>query len=414
MDIGNIKEVCAKAAAWLLQRRLCVAACAISFVCGLLCYVIFHSCPQTEEQTAERVFVDTLFADGSHYEGWIRRGEKDGDGILVTTDSIVYEGQWKQDRLCLGTKTTKTFVYHGRFNDEGQFDGYGVIEYTERFCDNMCDDGRKPNSVIRKYAGMWKKDVKEGLGKAEMYDGTLCYGHFAKGVFKPNRAQKFSHGDRVFGIDLSHHQKDIDWAKLAIYCDNDGVSYYSEPRSRSFMQPVMFAYVKATEGSTFVDDKYEEYMHEAKNHDIARGSYHFYSLMSSPESQAQHFLNTALQWQRGDMPPMLDVEYNDQDKPMIPATYSEDILKWLDIVEKSMGCKPIIYTRENIKNLYMADSRFSRYDFWIARYQKAPVDESWLIWQRSGSGFVRGCDDDVDIDEFKGDYNAFKRYLERI
>lgn len=399
---------------WIVSHRWGVTGCAVSFACGLLCYMMLHHCAEPEPLSSERVRVDTLFADGSHYEGWMRRGEKDGDGTLVTPDSVVWEGRWLQDRFCEGVKTAKTYTYRGHFNEEGQFDGFGVIEYSQAFCDNMCRDGKEAKDVVRRYAGMWVKDMKEGQGKAVMHDGTFCYGRFAEGVFKPNKALKFKYGERVFGIDVSHHQGEINWDKLAIYCDKDGVTYYSEPRSRTLTQPVMFAYVKATQGNTFKDARYEEYMREAKNHDIARGSYHFYTLKSSPESQAEHFLNTAMLWQRGDMPPMLDVEFNDSERGDIPPTYSEDILTWLEMVEESMGCRPIIYTRENIKNVYMKDSRFAKYDFWIARYQKRPVDENWLIWQRSGSGFVRGCDADVDIDEFKGDYEAFVRYLERI
>src|SRR5690625_8004605 len=51
--------------------------------------------------------------------------------------------------------------------------------------------------------------------------------------------------DEVMGIDVSSHQRDIDWQQVAA----DGYS---------------FAYLKATEGSNFTDDRFQEKWDGAK------------------------------------------------------------------------------------------------------------------------------------------------------
>lgn len=78
-----------------------------------------------------------------------------------------------------------------------------------------------------------------------------------------------------------------------------------------------------------------------------------------------------------------------------------------------MRIRPIIYTRENIRNKYLNDSRLKKYDFWIARYRDSgPSNFDWHFWQLSEEGVLNGYTDGrIDIDLFKGDYTAFKKYL---
>src|ERR1700759_1840135 len=70
------------------------------------------------------------------------------------------------------------------------------------------------------------------------------------------------------GIDVSHHQGHIAWAKL--------------PR-----QGVDFAYIKATEGSDHVDRRFKANWHAAHRAGIHRGAYHFFRLGGSGRAQAR-------------------------------------------------------------------------------------------------------------------------------
>ena len=73
------------------------------------------------------------------------------------------------------------------------------------------------------------------------------------------RPVKNIHAQYREGIDVSHYQGDIDWN---IVVKNANISY---------------AYLKATEGATLVDDTYEKNLREAKNAGLLVGSYHFLS-----------------------------------------------------------------------------------------------------------------------------------------
>ena len=76
----------------------------------------------------------------------------------------------------------------------------------------------------------------------------------------PNRmiAQSYEH----HGIDVSHYQGDIDWASIE-------------------KQGIDFAYIKATEGSSYVDEYYETNRNKAEEAGMRIGFYHFFSFESS-------------------------------------------------------------------------------------------------------------------------------------
>ena len=77
------------------------------------------------------------------------------------------------------------------------------------------------------------------------------------------------------GIDISHHQGHIAWAKL--------------PR-----QGVDFAYIKATEGSDHVDRRFSRNWHASHRAGIHRGAYHFFRLCGSGRAQAANFVRTGM------------------------------------------------------------------------------------------------------------------------
>lgn len=60
----------------------------------------------------------------------------------------------------------------------------------------------------------------------------------------------------VFGIDISHHQGEIDWAKVKEWNGHK----------------INFVYIKATEGSTHLDKKYLHNIKEAKKQGFLVGS----------------------------------------------------------------------------------------------------------------------------------------------
>lgn len=72
---------------------------------------------------------------------------------------------------------------------------------------------------------------------------------------------------------MSHYQGGIDWEDIE-------------------KQGVEFAYIKATEGSSYVDECYESNRKKAEETGIHIGFYHFFSFESPGITQAEHYIGT--------------------------------------------------------------------------------------------------------------------------
>ena len=91
-----------------------------------------------------------IMADGSRYDGSIIKGTKTrhGFGRLTTADSTVYEGNWRNDKLPYGQRTSLSSIYRGRFDKDLNNEGFGIIEYSDAFINGKKKQG-KPK--IRNY-----------------------------------------------------------------------------------------------------------------------------------------------------------------------------------------------------------------------------------------------------------------------
>lgn len=106
---------------------------------------------------------------------------------------------------------------------------------------------------------------------------------------KININQCLVEADAAKGIDVSHYQGNIDWSVIR----DQGVS---------------FTFIKATEGSAYIDECFAYNWEEAKKAGIAAGAYHFFSFDSPAESQAQLYIETVGDLS-GRLVPVIDVEY---------------------------------------------------------------------------------------------------------
>lgn len=196
-------------------------------------------------------------------------------------------------------------------------------------------------------------------------------------------------GFEIHGIDVSHYQGKIDWDALR----NAMISGC----------PIRFVLVKSTEGATQVDENFESNFYEAREAGFIRGAYHFWSNKTTAREQAYWFLKQ-VPLEEGDLPPILDVERKPQD--MSIADFQVNILTWLHIVEDRYHCKPIIYTYYKFKDLYLSDSRFDDYPYWIAHYyvDRMGYKGEWKFWQHTDAGKLPGIKGYVDLNIYNGSY----------
>lgn len=207
--------------------------------------------------------------------------------------------------------------------------------------------------------------------------GGLVFFMNSMGLFQENARTKLPRG-----IDVSHHQGQIDWEIVK-------------------EENLDFVFVKATEGLDFVDPRFEQNWKALSAMGMKRGAYHFFRPNLDPKLQAAHFLNI-LGGQVGELPVTLDVEVTGGKK-------SSEIVAaarvWMEIVEKELGKKPILYTGPNFYNKHLKHG-FSEYPLWLGFYsEKEPILEDgrqWTFWQYTSKGRMRGITGPIDINVFQG------------
>lgn len=200
------------------------------------------------------------------------------------------------------------------------------------------------------------------------------------------------------GIDISHHNGDIDW---------DQVSSYNAHHSA-----VKFCFVKSTEGTDHVDHRFEEHWAELRERNIVRGAYHFFNVKSDPRLQALNFL-LQVKLESGDLPPVIDFE-NGVSGLRNKLKLAENIKIFIDLIEKHYGVKPIIYTNKYLYKEYIQDN-YKDYPVWISQYNTSTLDgyhdDHLAFWQYSMRGKVEGINADVDFNVFLGEETDFQKLL---
>ncbi|MDO8147477.1 GH25 family lysozyme [Isoptericola sp. b515] len=228
----------------------------------------------------------------------------------------------------------------------------------------------------------WTTGVLAGLVLAAGVLAVLVW----NGIVWPNR---FLVGDyEVRGVDVSAYQGEIDWPVLAA-------------------QDLDFAFMKATEGSRHVDERFAANWAGARNTDLVVGAYHFMSFESAGESQAAHVV-AQVPAEPGTLPPVVDVEYYGAFAADPPS--GDELRGILDPLladlEAHYGAPPIIYTTQEIRSSYLGED-YDRYPLWIRSVALTPdlPRHDWEFWQYSDRDHLDGYDGEeehIDMNVFDG------------
>ena len=203
----------------------------------------------------------------------------------------------------------------------------------------------------------------------------------------------------VHGIDLSRHNKGVDFA-------------------RARRAGIAFAFIKVSEGKDNRDVKFKRYWRAAARAGMARGAYHFYYFCATPEAQARNFIRAVPKGQRM-LPPVLDVEWNPESptcriRPS-RAKVVNRLKRFLDIVEGHYGVKPIIYTTVDFHRDNLSRGELPGYQYWLRSVTAEPERKyprrPYRFWQYTGTGKVPGIEGPVDINAFNGTREDWKAWL---
>ncbi len=201
---------------------------------------------------------------------------------------------------------------------------------------------------------------------------------------------------RVEGIDVSHYQGTINWTAAR----------------RAGMQ---FAYIKATEGTTYTDSAFGRNYVGAYRAGVIRGAYHFaLPNRSSGATQADFLLHHGGAWSADGrtLPAALDIEYNPYGSTcygLSRAAMVAWIRSFLDRYHARTTRWPVIYTTTNWWSTCTGNyGGFATVSpLWIARYRTSPgtLPRGWstyTFWQYTRTGRVPGVAGNVDRDRFNG------------
>lgn len=206
------------------------------------------------------------------------------------------------------------------------------------------------------------------------------------GIIWPGRV--FAAGYETRGVDVSSYQGDIDWQVLA----GEGID---------------FAYIKSTEGSSHVDERFAANWAGARGTDLLIGAYHFMSFESPGRSQAQHVIDTVAAG--AELPIAVDVEFYGEyfDDPPSRAEVDAILQPLLDRLEEHYGAPPVIYATPEAYGRYISGA-YEENPIWIRSVVLSPtLDDArdWTIWQYSNRDRLAGYDGEehyVDMNVARG------------
>lgn len=314
-------------------------------------------------------------------------------------------------------------IISGFRNVKGRYQGMVTIHYPDgSYYEGQCIDTLTDKSASSCQpdgfgVGFSKLKVKAGLWKSGKYKGE----------------QPVYTSAHIYGIDISRYQHEpavqpkvrgrkrrrkvtypIEWSKLRI----SSLGSLSKKRvNGSVDYPISFIYIKCSEGKSLLNRYYSADYASARKHGYRVGAYHFFSTKVPVSQQVALFVKNC-RYNRGDLPPALDVEPTTAliNKMGGAEVMLSAVRKWLVSVERQMGVRPILYISQTFINRYLtdryADGQYLRdnYQVWIARYGEYKPDVHLAIWQLSPDGRVRGIRGEVDINVFNGYDDLFKEF----
>lgn len=208
---------------------------------------------------------------------------------------------------------------------------------------------------------------------------------------------KWNDKNRSFGIDISHHQRKVNFQALRCLGGR-------------------FVFIKATEGITYIDPLLQTNLEGAKKERLVRGVYHFFRADYDGVEQAQHFLKTVPELQTDErLIPMLDLEVSWLTRGS--HTRREILTKvraWLDEVERVTGKVPVLYVFSKYWRTFSGAQDFSKYPLFTATRNHRPEVQKpwdhWTFWQYRISRIPEVAKTPIDFDYFNGDIDALPRF----
>lgn len=196
------------------------------------------------------------------------------------------------------------------------------------------------------------------------------------------------------GVDVSHHQGEIEWSQL------QGPA-------------VQFAYIKASEGATLRDPRFASNWQSALAAGVTPGAYHFFTLCKAGAEQARNFLAALADVSGSGLPPAVDLEFggNCEQRPT-ELEFTRELNAFLEQVQRETGCTPVLYVTQEFYGPYVA-GRIRGYPLWVRNIfgkPKLQKGADWLLWQYANRGRMPGVGAFIDLNVYNGSAAEFREF----
>lgn len=185
------------------------------------------------------------------------------------------------------------------------------------------------------------------------------------------------------GIDVSGWQGNIDYSGVA----SSGIE---------------IVYMKASEGTSFVDPYFNQNYTNAKANGLKVGFYHYLTASSNSEAVAEaNFFVSTISGMTPDCRLAMDFESFGN---LSAEEINEIGLTFMQTVENLSGKEMVIYSdTSNASNIF--GGGLTNYPLWVAQYEvEEPTPngnwDSWVGWQYTDAGEISGINGYVDRDRF--------------
>lgn len=185
------------------------------------------------------------------------------------------------------------------------------------------------------------------------------------------------------GIDVSGWQGNIDYSEVA----SSGIE---------------IVYMKASEGTSFVDPYFNQNYTNAKANGLKVGFYHYLTARSNSEAVAEaNFFVSTISGMTPDCRLAMDFESFGN---LSAEEINEIGLTFMQTVESLSGKEMVIYSdTSNASNIF--GGGLTNYPLWVAQYEvEEPTPNgnwnNWVGWQYTDAGEISGIDGYVDRDRF--------------
>ncbi len=187
---------------------------------------------------------------------------------------------------------------------------------------------------------------------------------------------------KLMGISVSSKQGSISWDAVA-------------------MQNIDFAFIRATEGESLVDEYFSTSFDDALSAGIEAAPLHDFTFTSSGKDQAAAFIETVGEKRDRQLPPVVQLRLYGKFVAVPPD--KEDVVSelsdFLEAVYEQSGLTPVNTADDEYSDAYLSD-QYADYQISIrSAYSKPSDNDSFMFWLFNPKTKVNGCETDEYMDK---------------